>query len=346
MPIGEFSERSGLSPKRLRTYAAAGLLVPAAIDPASGYRYYAPGQLRDARLIDALRRAEVPLSEIAALLADASLDAIDDWMQRVDDDADERRSALTTARQLLEPTTNARRQPMPHLVAAARTETGRVRENNEDAMACSRSMVAVADGMGGAPAGEVASKLAIALVEAGFTGQSADELAAVVRAANAAVIERARSAPGLDGMGTTICAVGLIDAGSIAVASVGDTRAYLVRDGELRQLTDDHTVVAELVRRGELSEAEAVTHPHRGVLTRVLGGAPAVDVDVSTLTVQAGDRVLLCTDGLFNELSEDEIREVVASAHDSAAAVDALADQALARGGHDNISVVLADVSA
>lgn len=352
MPIGEFSERSGLSAKRLRTYAAAGLLVPAAVDASSGYRYYAPGQLRDAQLIDALRTAGVPLVDIFALLRDPAPARLEEWARRIDVDASQRQEALGAARRLLDSgheapghRTTTEGRAMPVLTAAARSDIGRVRENNEDAALCLDHVVAVADGMGGHAGGEVAAALAITLIEAAFTGRSVDELVAAVRAANRAIAERADTMAGLEGMGTTICAAGAIADGQVAVVNVGDSRAYLFRDGELRQLTDDHSVTGELVRRGELTAAAAAEHPHRNVLTRALGVGSTVDVDAALHDLHSGDRLLLCTDGLFNELTADEITSVLGSTPDAAAAADALVDIALAHGGHDNVTAVVADLT-
>lgn len=170
MPIGEFAERSGLSPKRLRSYAAAGVLVPAAVDSGSGYRYYAPGQLRDALVIDALRDAGVPLADIKSLLGDPSLEVLDAWARQVEADAVQRVEALQLARRLL--AVDDERETMTTMAKAARTDIGCVRETNEDAVLCLDHLVAVADGMGGAPGGEIASALAVALLEASFTGSS------------------------------------------------------------------------------------------------------------------------------------------------------------------------------
>ena len=277
MPIGEFSERSGLSAKRLRSYAAGGLLVPVAIDSATGYRYYSPGQLRDAKLIDALREAGVPLAEIASLLRDPSAAHLDAWAARVELDAAHRHEALDLARRLLDVDAASFRSvqdeklrkgsSMTMLQTASRVDIGRVRDNNEDVVASGDQLVAVADGMGGGPGGEIAAEIAIALVQAAFTGRSLDELSAGVRAANRVIWERASGNPELEGMGSTICALGVIDDGSVAVVNVGDSRAYVWRDGELSQLTQDHTVTADMVRRGELTAQGAVDHPHRNVLT-------------------------------------------------------------------------------
>jgi protein phosphatase len=349
MPIGEFSERSGLSQKRLRTYAAAGLLVPAAVDSDSGYRYYAPGQLRDANVIDALRRAGVPLSAIATLLADPSGFDFDDWRRHMEDDAAARQEALGEALRLMRSVEDEARTgeggSMTSLLFAARSETGPVRRTNEDAVVVGDRLAVVADGMGGAPGGSLASSLAVAVVDAGFGGTAASELAAVTRSANAAIFDRAAGDSRLEGMGTTLCAAGLLDEGSLVIVNVGDSRAYLLRDGGLRQLTEDHTVTAEMVRRGELDEVEAAEHPHRHVLTRVLGGGPTVEVDAFTVDVEDGDVVMLCTDGLSLELSNEDIAELMSRGATPGELADLLVESALAAGGGDNVTVVAGRVT-
>jgi PPM family protein phosphatase len=354
MPIGEFSERCGVSPNRLRSYAAGGLLVPAAVDSGSGYRYYSPGQLREAKLIDTLREAGIPLADIAALLRDPSRDRLDVWGRRVEIDAAHRHKALDLARDLLSIDTasfgsihrqRAGRETMKRLRTVSRTDIGRVRDNNEDAVVNSDHLVAVADGMGGHPGGEVASAVAIALVQAAFAGRSLDELEAAVRAANRAIWDRANATAELEGMGTTICAAGLTSDGGLAVVNVGDSRAYLLRNGALTQLTDDHSITAELVRRGELSEQEALDHPQHGVLTRALGVGPDVDLDSAAHRVSEGDRLLVGTDGLFNEVPNDEIGSLMAATGDLRATADALVELALSRGGRDNVAVALAQVT-
>ena len=275
MPIGEFAERSGLSPKRLRGYAAAGLLVPAAVDDESGYRYYAPNQLLAARVIDALRRADVPLAEILDVLRSPSPDRLDAWERRVELDGVERRDALRHARDLLALDGDAvapnaqsdRKESSVHLRAVTRSDVGRAREQNEDSAVGGPRLVAVADGMGGLPGGAIASTTAVAVVDAAFGGRSPDELAAGVRAANAALFERAREDERLEGMGTTLCAAALTDAGDLVVVNVGDSRAYLLRDESLQRLTTDHSLTAELVQQGELREADAADHPDHSILT-------------------------------------------------------------------------------
>ena len=355
MAIGEFSDRSGLSAKRLRAYAAEGLLAPAAVDPASGYRYYSPGQLADAQVIDALRQAGVPLAEIRAFMRQPSQEQLDAWARGLQTDADHRQGALALARHLFganedpvfpRANPNSKEALMTTLRTVGRTDIGKVRENNEDAFVSSDRLALVADGMGGHPGGEIAANAAAGVVPAVFTGRSVDELEAAVRAANWAIRDRATVQTGLHGMGTTICAAGLLTDGHIAIATVGDSRAYLWHEGALTQLTQDHSVTAELVQRGELREEEASQHPHYGVLTRALGVGPDVEIDRRTLAIEEGDRLVVCTDGLFNELSGEEIASAVGGSGDMAAIVDNLIDQAIARGGRDNVSVVLAEVAA
>jgi len=357
MPIGEFSERSGLSPKRLRSYAAGGLLFPAAVDSASGYRYYSPGQFREAKLIDALREAGIPLADIAVLLRDPSCDQLDAWARQVESDAAHRQRALGLARRLLaiETTTFtpvANEHPgkvsMTKLRTVSRVDIGRVRDNNEDAVVTSERLAAAADGIGGHPGGEVASAVAVAvaLVQAAFTGRSLDELQAAVRAANRAIWDSAGASTELEGTGTTICAAGLTADGTVAVVNVGDSRAYMLRNDSLTQLTHDHSVTAELVRRGELSERDARDHPHRGVLTRALGVGPDVELDSATHRVVEGDRLLVCSDGLSNEVPNDEIASLMAATEDVQATADTPVELALTRGGRDNVSVVVAQICA
>jgi serine/threonine protein phosphatase PrpC len=355
MAIGEFSDRSGLSAKRLRTYASEGLLAPAAVDPSSGYRYYSPGQLAEALVIDALRRAGVPLSDIRSFLGQPSGQQLDVWARQLESDANNRQGALILARQLLAtsedpsiPNYNSqfKERYMTRLRTAGRTDIGRVRENNEDVIVSSDRLALVADGMGGHPGGEIAAHIVAGVVPASFTGQSLDELEAAIRAANWAIRDRAVTQSGLEGMGTTICAVGLLTNGQIALVNVGDSRAYLWREGALKQLTRDHSVTAGLIERGELQEREASTHPRYGVLTRALGVGSDVEVDRTTLVLAEGDRIIVCSDGLFNELSGEELASTMAKGGDVAAIVDDLIGRAIRHGARDNVSVVVAELAA
>jgi serine/threonine protein phosphatase PrpC len=354
MAIGEFSERSGLSARRLRSYAAEGVLAPAAVDPASGYRYYSTGQLGEALLIDALRRASVPLIDIRAFLRQPSRAQLEAWARQLETDASHRQEALLLAHQLLVSTDpsfhianpDAKERLMTRLRTAGRTDIGQLRTNNEDVIVSSDRLALVADGMGGHPGGEIAANIVAGVVPASFTGQSVDELEAALRAANWAIRDHAISQPGFEGMGTTVCAVGLLTNGQLVHVNVGDSRAYLWRGTALSQLTQDHSVTAELIGRGELREEEATAHPYYGVLTRALGVGTDVVVDHATLPVEKGDRILVCSDGLFTELSGEEIASTMAESEDVAEIVDNLIDKANAHGGRDNVSAVVAEVVA
>jgi protein phosphatase len=232
--------------------------------------------------------------------------------------------------------------------ASALTDTGRRRLGNEDAFVCEPPLFAVADGMGGAQAGELASRIAAAALEergAGLRGEEA--VAAAVRDANERIFRRSLQDPSAAGMGTTVT-VALVDeeAATITIGHVGDSRAYLIRGGRLVQLTDDHSLVAELVRTGRLTQEEAEQHPHRSVITRALGTEEAVDVDTTTFPLEAGDLYLLCSDGLTIMVADEEILELVARAEgDLDAAADALVAAANAAGGEDNVTVVLVAIA-
>jgi serine/threonine protein phosphatase PrpC len=354
MAIGEFSERSGLSAKRLRTYASEGLLTPAAVDSSSGYRYYSRGQLAEAMLIEALRQASIPLADISAFLHQPSRQQLDAWAIQLETDANNRRGALIFARELLAtsgdpsfpiPDSHLKERNMTKLRTAGRTEVGQ-RKNNEDVIVSSDRLALVADGMGGHPGGEIAASVVAGVVPAAFTGQSLDELEAAIRAANWAIRDRAVAQPALEGMGTTLCAVGLLANGQLAIVNVGDSRAYLWHEGSLTQVTHDHSVTAELVERGELRNEDAPSHPHYGVLTRALGVGPDVVVDGTTLVLDERDRIVVCSDGLFNELSVEEIATTMARGGDIALILDNFIDTATAHGARDNVSVVVAEVAA
>ncbi len=240
--------------------------------------------------------------------------------------------------------------------AGAATDTGRVRSQNQDSymLLPERGLWVVADGMGGAQGGEVASKLAIDTLRESYVDPGADELAAAVREANRRIHEAAR-APELRGMGTTTVAIALmaddIDVDPdgapqqhLVIINVGDSRAYLFRDGGLTQITDDHSVVAELVRDGRLTAQEADAHPQRNIITRVLGVYPQVEADIWPIDPVRGDRYLLCSDGLFNEVSADQMAAVLRRLEDPSDAAAELVRLALEGGGRDNVTVLVLDV--
>jgi len=228
--------------------------------------------------------------------------------------------------------------------AVGLTDTGRRRRQNEDAFVCDPPLFAIADGMGGAQAGELASRLAAAAIEeAGASAGDGEGVVGAVRRANARIFERSLADPAVAGMGTT-ATVALVDehAGTLTLAHVGDSRAYRYRAGELEQLTTDHSLVAELVRTGRLTEAEAAVHPHRSVITRALGTEADVEVDTRTVDLAEGDLVLLCSDGLSAMVRDGEIARLLEeSQRDPYAAADALVRAANAAGGEDNVTVVV-----
>jgi PPM family protein phosphatase len=223
------------------------------------------------------------------------------------------------------------------------TDTGRKRRHNEDAFVCEPPLFAIADGMGGAQAGEVASQLAAAaLTETHPDSDGERRVAELIQEANRRVHHRASTDATTSGMGTTMTVALVAPDGKVAFGHVGDSRAYLLRDGELEQVTDDHTLVAELVRRGELSPADAELHPQRSVITRALGTDPDVDVDTFSIQGQEGDVFLLCSDGLSSMVEGEEIERIVQDKRsDLAAAATALIQAANRGGGEDNITAVL-----
>jgi serine/threonine protein phosphatase PrpC len=223
-----------------------------------------------------------------------------------------------------------------------RSDTGLQRRENEDSAYAAAPLFVVADGMGGAQAGEVASQLAIEAFQQGLAGDGSPEqrLAERVRQANRQIYELSRAQAGREGMGTTLTAA-YLDDGGLAIAHVGDSRAYLFRDGQLTRLTQDHSLVDELVRRGKLTEEQAAEHPQRSIITRALGPEPDVEVDTLTYPVRAGDLLLLCSDGLTSMISEETIAEILVAAGSLEAAARSLIEQANQAGGRDNITVVL-----
>jgi PPM family protein phosphatase len=228
--------------------------------------------------------------------------------------------------------------------SAVATDTGRRRRRNEDAYVCEPPLFAIADGMGGARAGEIAAGLAAAALEgAGDDTRGETGLEAIIADANRRIWERSVADPATTGMGTTVT-IALVDAtaGRVVFGHVGDSRAYRLRDDELEQITTDHSLVAELVESGILTPEEAEHHPQRSAITRALGTEPDVEADVFTVDADPGDLYLICSDGLSDMLTEEEIAAAIGSAErDPVAAGEALVAAANANGGEDNITVVL-----
>ena len=231
---------------------------------------------------------------------------------------------------------------------AAATDTGLVRDANEDALSVDETLAIVADGMGGHAAGEVASALAVEVITREFhQNETVEGLYAAVETANQAVLADAVAHPERFGMGTTIIAIALTEdvAGIISptLVNVGDSRVYQLRDGALRQLSDDHSVAEEWVRMGRLTPEEAAVHPRRHQLTRVLGMDETVEIDVVSVVAQPGDRLLLCSDGLSNELTPDQLVQLASPPMPLEDAVDKLVAAAREAGGRDNITVILVE---
>jgi PPM family protein phosphatase len=229
---------------------------------------------------------------------------------------------------------------------APATDPGRKRRQNEDAFVVRPPLFAIADGMGGARAGEIASALAAgALKDAETVGGGLERVRELVQEANRRVHERASNDPSTSGMGTTMTVALVEPTGDITFGHVGDSRGYVLRGGTLEQLTDDHSLVAELVRRGELSARDAEIHPQRSVITRALGTDPDVDVDVFSVTPEPGDVYLLCSDGLSDMVSSETIERIVREHRgDLKRAAKALVEAANRGGGDDNITAVLFEI--
>jgi protein phosphatase len=237
---------------------------------------------------------------------------------------------------------------MPVASYAVASDTGRKRRRNEDNYVVAPPLFAVADGMGGAQAGEVASKLAASALEGGGSDGPAgpERIDALIQEANRRIYDRASTDPTASGMGTTMT-VALVDGMTVAIGHVGDSRAYLVRGELMEQLTEDHSLVNELQKSGKLSAEEAQVHPQRSVITRAVGTDPDVDVDGFTIEAEEGDVFLICSDGLSDMVEDEEILELVHEHRDDLdKAVKALVAAANRGGGEDNITAVAFRISA
>jgi serine/threonine protein phosphatase PrpC len=225
----------------------------------------------------------------------------------------------------------------------AATDTGRQRPANEDSLLARAPLYVVADGMGGAQAGEVASRIAVESFQSGVSDATHPELAlaALAQEANARIHELSRANAEQAGMGTTLTAV-YVGEREVAIAHVGDSRAYCLRDGELLRLTDDHSLVDELLRQGRLTPEEAIEHPQRSVITRALGPEGAVEVDTRSFQARSGDVYLLCSDGLTTMISEEQIKSLLLAYPRLPEVGEALIAAANEAGGRDNITVLLA----
>lgn len=230
------------------------------------------------------------------------------------------------------------------------SDVGQVRQVNQDSMFLGTAVFVVADGMGGHAGGEVASRIAVETMESELDGDGPHrvlDLVTAVQAANDRVWEQSEQDPNLAGMGTTVVAIGLVDEGGetrLAIVNVGDSRAYRLSAGELDQISDDHSLVGELYREGRISADEAQNHPQKNIVTRAVGIERFVDVDEFQILPRTGDRYLLCSDGLTDEVSEDDIADVLRRVDDPEDVARDLVRRANESGGRDNITIVVVDV--
>jgi protein phosphatase len=342
LTIGAFAKACRLSPKALRLYDELDLLRPARVDPETGYRYYAAGQLEQARLVAWLRRLGMPLAEIrrVCLLHDR------DSTARIEGESAVRRdlAAFLVDHLTTGPDGPGKDTAMLELRYSAHSDTGRVRPANQDTAYAGTRLLAVADGFG--PAGAPASSAAVEALRFLDTdeipsGGVLDVLEDAVRGAEQAVRD---VADGSDEVGTTLTAL-LWTGSRLALVHIGDSRAYLLRDGELFRITHDHTMVQSMVDEGRLAPEEAASHPERALLLKALtGGGSSASPDLRLHDTRAGDRYLLCSDGLSGVVPEHRVRELLAAPQSPGETVRALVGAANAAGGPDNVSCVVADV--
>lgn len=226
----------------------------------------------------------------------------------------------------------------------SRTDIGYVRDHNEDSLIIIPPLFAVADGMGGHEAGEIASEITVnTLAELAPSHLDAEGLTAAVEAANYNVMKAPRQGIGRDGMGTTLTAA-MLEGERLLIAQVGDSRAYLLHKGHLQQITRDHSLIADLIEAGQITPEEARVHPNRSVITRAIGSDIHMRPDIYELNVDAGDRILLCSDGLSSMISNNAIESIMRRQSDAQHCADELVTAALENGGADNVTVVVADV--
>lgn len=351
LTIGEFARASRLSPKALRLYDDLGLLRPVRVDEYSGYRYYSPDQLEAARLVAWLRRVGMPLATIAEISGRRSAEvaaAVTAFLRVAEAEFSERKGlALFLLDYLSEGQTAMPGTTQLAIRYAAASDIGRERDRNQDAAYAGTRLLAVADGWG--PGGDSASETVIdalrPLESAESAGDLLNALSDAVTVATSSLRAAAESDPEFADSGSTLTAM-LWSGSRLALVHIGDSRAYLLRDGGLFQITHDHSVVQSLIDAGQLTPEEAWSHPQRAMLLKALGATDATP-DLSLHDAQPGDRYLLCSDGLSAVVPTPAIRETLTAPGSAPADVVqrliALANEA---GGPDNIACVVADVTA
>jgi protein phosphatase len=354
MTSGEFARASGLSRKALRLYDELGLLHPAQVTPANQYRLYAPAQLEQARLVAWLRRLGMPLAMIRSVThlpsAQAAKELAAYWAQ-IEAETVARRELATFLIGYLSGKDAAMEDNQGTLAVrgAMQSVIGLVRDDNEDAAYAGTRLLAVADGMGGHAAGEVASAAVIEALRPLDTQVPDRELLNAldhaVRRANSALRDIVQANPALSGMGTTLTAL-LWSGSQLGLVHIGDSRAYLVRDGEVFQITQDHTIVQSLLDEGKITAAEVASHPQRMLLLKAMTGDRDCEPDLQLRQTQSGDRYLLCSDGLHVVVAADAITRVLLTVSDPDQAARDLVALAMDGGAPDNITCIVADVVA
>ncbi len=227
----------------------------------------------------------------------------------------------------------------------SRTDIGCVRDQNEDSLIVAPPLFVIADGMGGHAAGEVASEIAInVMANQAPPHPDGERLSKAVEAANRAVYKAAHEGEGREGMGTTVTAC-MLEGERLVIAQVGDSRAYLLHQGKLQQLTRDHSLMADMIEAGQLTPEEARLHPNRSIITRALGSNAEVSPDLYEINVETGDRLLICSDGLPSMVRDEDIEAVLAREKDPQLCASQLVNEAIAAGGHDNVTVIVVDVT-
>ena len=352
MTSGAFAQASGLSRKALRLYDELGLLHPARVDPETLYRFYDPGQLGQARLVAWLRRLGMPLAVIRSVSGLPPAQAAEElaaYWAKVEAETAVRRELATFLIGYLSGKDTAMSDGQGTLTVryGVRSDIGLHREDNEDAAYAGARLLAVADGMGGHAAGEVASAAVIeALRPLDIqvpVGELLNALDHAVRRANSALRDMVQANPALDGMGTTLTAL-LWSGSQLGLVHIGDSRAYLVRDGEVFQITQDHTLVQSLLDEGKITADEVVSHPQRLLLLRALTGDHSSRPDLQLRQARPGDRYLLCSDGLHVVVPADAITRVLLTVADPDQAATDLIALAMDGGAPDNITCIVADV--
>ncbi|WP_330468395.1 MerR family transcriptional regulator [Micromonospora zamorensis] len=351
LTIGAFAQAAGLTPKALRLYDQVGVLLPAAVDPESGYRLYDPDQVPLARLVAQLRRIGMPLAMIrtvCGLAPAAAAEAITAYWRQVTADTAARARLATVLVDHLSGGSTTVSSPNPTLAVryASDCETGAVRDSNEDAAYASQRLLAVADGMRGAGGADASAAAIDALRPLELTDAPAVELLTMLAGAVADADRAVRGLATDDHQPVTTLTALLRSGSQLALVHVGDTRAYLLRDGELSLLTQDHTWVRAQVDQGRLDPVEAATHPQRAMLVRALGAGPQVEADLALRTALPGDRYLLCSDGLSAVVDRADLCAVLGAATDPEQTVRGLMDLARAEGAPDNVACVVADIVA